>query len=103
MRDEQRAGKRSHRVGPRRDCLLPSAFCLLAVLALARCGAAAAPAIRIMPPNNTTFLVDQRFDIRVEFTPTPGADLTGISVSLDGELQEADLTALDARHGLTLR
>src|SRR5207237_68311 len=85
-------------------CLLPTAYCLFAVLALARCGAAAAaPAIRIMPPNNTTFLVDQRFDIRVEFTPTPGSDLTGISVSLDGELQEAALTALDTHHGLTLR
>lgn len=65
---------------------LPRLLPLGAALLLTATGAvwAAPPRLRIMPPNNNGFLVDQRFDIRGEATLDAGRTLTSISLTVDG-------------------
>lgn len=45
---------------------------------------AAPPRLRVFPPKNTGFLVDQRFDIRGEATLDAGRTLTDIKLFVDG-------------------
>jgi alkaline phosphatase len=54
------------------------------------------PAVRIMPPDGSTFLIDQRFDIRAEAPPGVGGAL---HISLDGR----DISDWNNRSHLTGR
>ncbi len=81
-------------------------FALCATLAALGIGtsAFARPSLRVMPPTRTGFLVDQRFDVRVEFTPSANATLTNVSLSIDGGANLiANVNALDATRGFTIR
>ena len=49
--------------------------------------AEARPTIRITPVDTARFVKDQRFDIRVEFTPAPGHSLTAVTLAIDGVAQ----------------
>jgi alkaline phosphatase len=55
---------------------------------------AAAPSIRLIPPDGATFLTDQRFDIRAEAPP-------GVSSSLQVALDGRDITEWNGRSHLT--
>jgi alkaline phosphatase len=63
----------------------------------------AAPTIRITPPSGSRFVIDQRFDIRVEYTASAGSRLNSISLSIDGVAQPVSLASLDAFGGIGLR
>lgn len=81
-------------------------FALCAAIAALGIGtsAFARPTLRLMPPTRTGFLVDQRFDVRVEFTPSSGAALSGVSLSIDGGANLiANVNALDANRGFMIR
>ena len=78
----------------------------LALAFLAAGGAATAmarPAIRILPADTARFIKDQRFDIRVEFTPTAGRTLTSVSLSIDGTARTVTVASLDASGAYTIR
>lgn len=63
----------------------------------------ARPTIRIAPADAARFVRDQRFDIRVEFTPAPGHSLVAVSFSIDGLSHPVTVSALDPAGGFTIR
>ncbi|MBK6313695.1 MAG: alkaline phosphatase [Blastocatellia bacterium] len=65
--------------------------------------AEARPTIRITPVDTARFVKDQRFDIRVEFTPAPGHSLTAVTLAIDGVAQPISISALDANLGNSIR
>lgn len=73
---------------------------LLALLIFSACAllvvsAGAAPSVRIMPPDGSTFAVGQFFDLRVEASGIPAGDAQ-LSVALNG-------TPLESIEGLTVQ
>ncbi|HQR39350.1 MAG TPA: hypothetical protein PLF26_13235, partial [Blastocatellia bacterium] len=74
----------------------------LALFFVAACGVStvmARPSIRILPSDAARFVKDQRFDIRVEFSPTAGRSLASVSLSVDGSSRALTLASLDATGG----
>lgn len=65
--------------------------------------AEARPSIRILPSDAARFLKDQRFDIRVEFSPNQGQTLTSVAISIDGVARTVTVGTLDAASSFTIR